>query len=49
MPDRNKFVHYLELKTGSASKVGCVLRVYLSSKPSDERPGTFRSLKNKFH
>jgi len=26
---------------------GCVLRVYFRSKPSEERPGTFKSLKNR--
>lgn len=35
---------YLALKTGSASAVGCVLRVYLSSKPSEDKPGTLKSL-----
>jgi hypothetical protein len=37
---------YLALKTGSSLGDGCVFRVYLSSIPSAERPGTFRSLKH---
>lgn len=38
---------YLALKTGSTSALGCVLRVYLISKASAERPGTFKSLKKR--
>ena len=38
--------YYLALKIGSSLADGCVFRVYLSSKPSAERPGTSRSLKH---
>ena len=40
----NQFLFYPAQKTGSEVGVGCVLRVYLRSKPSDERPGTVKSL-----
>lgn len=45
-PERYTSTYYLALKTGSESGDGCVFRVYLSSKPSEERPGTCRSLKH---
>jgi hypothetical protein len=36
--------HYLAVKIGSASALGWVLLVYLISNPSEETPGTRKSL-----
>jgi hypothetical protein len=40
-------IDYLAVKIGSASELGWVLLVYLMSNPSEETPGTRKSLDTK--
>lgn len=43
--DVEDYINYLAVKIGSASELGWVLLVYLMSNPSEETPGTRKSLK----